>query len=84
LNIMKQKTTISLIIEKMNSMSDSEFKDWMISTQDALISLEKQHLFEFFVQGNNMARCVDKTFVLGVDDTQEAIAYYKQTFGGDK
>lgn len=75
---MKRKTTVSIIIESMNSMSNEEFQSWMITTWEALISLEKQQLFEFYIKGCEDTYGVDDGDV--DDDKAEAIRLYHKIF----
>jgi hypothetical protein len=43
---MKQ-TTVTLIFEKFNLLSDKDFKSWMLNNYDELFEMEKQQVIDF-------------------------------------
>jgi hypothetical protein len=41
-----EQTTVSLIFEKFNLLSDGDFKSWMLNNYDELFEMEKKQLEE--------------------------------------
>jgi hypothetical protein len=40
------KTTVALIFEKFNLLSDKDFKSWMLNNYDELFEMEKQQIMQ--------------------------------------
>ena len=73
---MKQ-TTVTLIFEKFNLLSDRDFKSWMLNNYDELFEMEKKQIKKAWADGNYNTDSngnPSENYVISDD------SYYQKTF----
>ena len=70
---MKQ-TAVDLIFESFNSLSDKDFKTWMLHTYDYLKKMEKQQIINAYGQG------VSVEAMQLLDVSKDAEQYYNEFY----
>lgn len=70
---MKKSTTVQLIFEKFNLLSDSDFKSWMLNNYQNLIEQERINLIHAHI-------CYDKEDRFFHQDYKDGVRYYFDTF----
>ena len=74
---MKQ-TTVALIFEKFNLLSDKDFKSWMLNNYDELFEMEKQQIIDAHGDKQKTKSNPDSIVTYGYTFTGEM--YYDKTF----
>ena len=71
-NNMAKQTTVDLIFEKFNTLSDADFKSWMLNNHDELKRMEKKQMINFCQIWEDGS----------IEDTKTDL--YNAIYGGDK
>jgi len=88
---MKTQTVLDIIFDKFNTLSDADFKSWMLNNYDELKEIEKKQITDCCVHTTqscwtSLMDEIGKPLVFTDEDLKnqnlEAEQYYSQTFGG--
>ena len=69
----KKQTSVNIIIEKFNLLSDYDFKIWFLNSIDKLEALEKEQIID--------AHLIGLVYPLEIEATKQAEQYYTSIYG---
>ena len=74
----KKQSSIDLIIDNFNILSDSDFKAWMLNNHDKIKAMHKKEIEKAYGHGQNNGYMYAKQRAIMVSKEN----YFNQTFGG--
>ena len=72
----KKQSSVDLILNAFNLLSDSDFKAWMLNNYDEIKAMHKEEMFEYIKQKYCIGRMSLEFHTLEFEQ------YYNETFGG--